>query len=216
MKKITIIGAGGHGRVVASILHTMAKLDSSIKFAGFIDRQPGKDSYFGSTIGTDEQISDLTKDNKISHFIIGLGVVKGGDNVRETLFERARSEGLIPMSAISPFATLAEDVKIGTGTVIMPGVVINTGAIIGQNCIINTGAIIDHDCNIGDNVHIAPGCVLSGNVSVGRQTLIGVGTCVRHGVAIGHGCTIGAGSNVVGSIESRSIAFGNPARRQQS
>ena len=42
------------------------------------------------------------------------------------------------VTLIHPDAVIAEDVKIGIGTMVMAGAVINLGTRIGQGCIINT------------------------------------------------------------------------------
>ena len=81
-------------------------------------------------------------------------------------------------------ARMAPDVKIGAGTVVMPGVVLMAGARIGKHCIINTGATVDHDCIIEDYAHIAPGAHLCGGVHVGEGALVGVGVGIEPGVKI--------------------------------
>lgn len=47
-----------------------------------------------------------------------------------------------------------EDVFIGEGTVIQPGVEIVGPAIIGSNCLIGHASLLRNGCIIGDNVHI--------------------------------------------------------------
>lgn len=206
MSGVAIIGAGGHGRVIASILDA-----ANSKVAGFIDSGvKGELPY--PVLGDDGDIPKLIKAGTINSFIIGLGSVKGGASLRSTLFDKMIGAGLTPAVAIHPTAILSPGVKLGAGTVVMAGTIINISTSIGKNCIINTGAIIDHDGDIGDHVHIGPGVTLSGHVNVGDNTLIGVGSTIRQSIKVGEDVTLGAGSVVVKDIESGATAFGNPAK----
>lgn len=206
MSGIAIIGAGGHGRVVASILEA-----ANIKPAGFIDSGVKGDLPY-PVLGRDEDVPQLIKDGVIKSFVIGLGSVKGGPSLRGKLFDKMIAAGLSPAVAIHPSAILSPGVKLGAGTVVMAGAIINIATSIGKNCIINTGAIIDHDGDIGDHVHIGPGVTLSGNVTVGDNSLVGVGSTIRQSIAVGQDVTLGAGSVVVRDIAGGATAFGNPAK----
>ena len=205
MSGIAIIGAGGHGRVVASVLQA-----ANATVAGFIDNGVKGDLPF-PLLGSDDDIPALIEAETISSFVIGLGNVKGGPSVRAKLFEKMIGLGLTPAVAIHPIAILSPGVKLGAGCVVMAGAIINTGTTIGKNSIINTGAIIDHDGDIGEHVHIAPGTTLSGNVTIGDHSLIGVGSTLRQGITIGKNVTLGAGSVAVKNIADGVTAFGNPA-----
>ena len=206
MSGIAIIGAGGHGRVIATILQA-----SNTAVAGFIDSGVKEDLPF-PILGTDDDIPKLIEEGKITSFIIGLGSVKGGPSLRAKLFDQLIGHGLTPAVAIHPMAILSPGVKIGAGCAVMAGAIINTGTSIGKNSIINTGAIIDHDGEIGEHVHIAPGATLSGNVTVGHHSLIGVGSTIRQGIKIGENVSLGAGSVAIKNIRDGKTAFGNPAK----
>ena len=206
MSGVVIIGAGGHGRVIASILEA-----ANTKIAGFIDSGVKGDLPY-PVLGSDADIPKLIKEGTINSFIIGLGSVKGGASIRATLFDKMIAAGLAPAVAIHPTAILSPGVKLGAGTVVMAGAIINIATSIGKNCIINTGAIIDHDGDVGDHVHIGPGVTLSGHVRVGDNSLIGVGSTIRQSITVGKDVTLGAGSVVVSDISSGVTAFGNPAK----
>lgn len=210
MRHVAIIGTGGHARVVEDIIRQQASTAPEINFAGFVAETR---EYSGpNMVGTDRDLSELFRNGRITHVVLGMGATTGNPTVRQRLQEQIDELGIEFHTAIHPTAIIASDAEIGHGSTVMAGAVLNTGAKIGKHAIINTGAIIDHDCLISDHVHIAPGVVLSGNVQIGTGTLIGVGATCKHGVSIGEHVTIGAGAVIVGNISSNVTAVGVPAK----
>ena len=192
--KLTIIGASGHGKVVAEI----ARLNGYDDIV-FLDDNPSIRSC-GSY-----PVIDST-----DRFIDGdCFVAIGNGKIRERLSQNRKL-----ISLIHPNAVVAKDVIIGLGTVIMPGVVINPGTIIGKGCIINTSSSVDHDCVIGDYVHIAVGAHLCGTVSIGDQTWVGAGATVINNICVCDECMIGAGSVVIRTIDRKGTYFGVPAKEK--
>lgn len=207
MKRVAIIGAGGHARVVLDILQAMQAGGSSLGFAGFIDTRPGV-----GVIGSDDDLPRLKAAGTVDAFIVGIGSVRGGERLRQRVYERALEAGLDAFTACHPRAILADGVSLETGAAVMAGAILNPGVRVAQNAIINTGAIVDHDGQIHAHAHIAPGVVTSGDVTVGERTLVGTGACVRQGISIGADATVGAGAVVVSDVASGSVVAGNPAR----
>ena len=99
-------------------------------------------------IGTDDDLRDIYKSG-IDNALITVGSMR--DNTkRYELFKMVKKFGFIFPIIISQEAIIDESIKIGEGTIIMPGSIINIDSSIGKNCIINTGSIIEHDCKIGN------------------------------------------------------------------
>lgn len=192
MQKLTIIGASGHGKVVADI----AKLNGYDAIQ-FLD----DDSNIAHCGGN--PVVGRT-DNAVEGDVF---VAIGNADIRVQL---SKNRKLITL--IHPNAVIAEDVEIGEGSVIMAGVVINAGAKIGRGCIINTSSSIDHDCVVGDYCHIAVGAHVCGTAVVGERTWIGAGATVINNVNICGGCTIGAGAVVIRNIENKGTYVGVPVK----
>lgn len=190
--KLTIIGASGHGKVVADI----ARLNGYDTIE-FLDDDPTVLSCGGyPVVGNTDRI------------VIGDSFVAiGNADTRKKLSNSKKN-----ITLIHPSAIIAEGVEIGEGSVVMAGVVINSGTVIGKGCIINTSSSIDHDCLIGDFCHIAVGSHLCGTVKVGKMTWIGAGATVSNNVNICGDCTIGAGAVVVNDIKEPGIYVGVPAK----
>lgn len=201
MKELVIIGASGHGKVVADIAvkcgYTEIKFlddDTDIRNCG---KYP--------VVGNSSRVKEIDGD---------VIVAIGNPAVRNRIQSSIEEERLAVL--IHPNAVLAEDILIGKGTVIMAGAVINPCSVIGKGCIINTCASVDHDCKLEDYVHVAVGAHIAGHVEIGKGTWIGAGATVSNNVRICDGCMIGAGAVVVGNISEADIYTGIPARKNHS
>ena len=200
MNRLIIVGAGGHGKVIA---------DSALKCGYmnicFADDHATGDVMGFPVIGTSREI-ECENDGK-SDFIIGVG----NNAIRKAIAERYQVNWV---SIIHPSAQIAFNVKIGKGTVILANAVVNVSATIGEHCIINTNAVVEHDNIIEDYVHISPRVALAGTVHVGTLTHIGIGATVRNNTDICPDCIIGAGAVVVKNIKEPGTYIGVPVRKQ--
>ena len=200
-KQIIIIGAGGHGKVIADI----AKKNGYDNIAFLDDSTDAENCGIYPVIGT-------SGDFKFHHdkdFIVAIGNALVRQRVHTMLYEA----GVNIVSLIHPGATVAEDVTIEAGTVVMAGAVINPGTKIGKGCIVNTCSSVDHDCTVEDFVHISIGSHVAGTVKIGSKTWIGAGATVSNNVSINSGCMIGAGAVVVRNITETGTYIGVPARK---
>ena len=195
--KLTIIGASGHGKVVADI----AKLNGYDEVEFLDDNVAVKFCGKYPVVGRSELALTLKND---------VFVAIGYSQVRQKMMEYLADKN-IPI-LIHPTAVVAEDVNIGEGTVVMAGTVINSGASIGKGVIVNTSSSIDHDCLIEDFVHVAVGSHLCGTVEVGALTWIGAGVTVSNNIKICSNCMIGAGAVVVENIDIKGTYVGVPAK----
>lgn len=196
MKKVIIIGAGGHGKVAADIVRL-----SGDEVVGFLDDKPPENLAGFNVIGN---TSDIGKWSDCMYFAaIGNAVIR----------KKIMSNNVLWYTAIHPTAVVADDVKIGEGTLFAANSVVNSGADIGKGCIINTAATVDHDCILEDFVHISPGAHLSGSVNVGAETWIGVGACIVNNIEICGGCIIGAGAAVIKNIGVAGTYVGVPTEK---
>lgn len=194
-KKIAIIGAGGHGKVVGEI--ALLNQYKSINF--FDDRAREIKKYPFKIINT---INFLKKHLKeFDAFFVALGDNKKRSEVIKWLKEKKTNI----VSLIHPKSTISRFSSIGTGTCIMANAVINAGSIIKDGVIINTSASIDHDCLIEDFAHISPNCSISGGVSVGKFTHLGTGTSVHPGIIIGNNVRCGVGTKVYKNLQKEKI-----------
>jgi len=207
MKRIVVVGAGGHGKVVADVV----RAGNAFEIAAFVDEraiQRDGDLYLGVRVLAGADALERARALGIGYALVAFGDCKG----RLGCCERLRANGFEIVSAIHPRAVVSPDVTIGAGTVIVAGAVINSDVRLGEAVIVNTSASVDHDCVLDDGVHIEPGAHLAGSVHVGRATTIGIGAAVTKGRRIGAHAHVGAGAVVTRDLPDAVIAYGVPAR----
>jgi len=203
--KVLVLGAGGHGQVVADILRSQQAAGEELRFAGYLDdRQSSRPNRDSTILGAIHQWSSVTHDAVI--------VAIGDNATRKKRFDELTAAGARFVVARHPSTTVASEISIGAGSMLCAGVIINTRACIGANTIINTAASIDHHCRIGDHAHIAPGVRLGGNVEVGEGALLGIGAIVLPGIKVGAWATVGAGAVVTEDVAAGTTVVGVPAR----
>ncbi len=206
--KILIIGAGGHGQVVADIfLAALKNCDSDARPIGFLDDNPAlqKQTFLGLPV-----LGSVSQLPKIAHDAIIVAV--GNNQVRQKISYALRDQDEQFVTAIHPAAIIGSKVKIGAGSMICAGVVVNPGTYIGRDVILNTGCTIDHHNQIGNYVHIGPGANLGGNVQIGEGALVGIGATVMPQLSVGAWSAVGAGAVVINNIPANATAVGVPAR----
>ena len=173
MKKIILIGAGGHAHACIDVIEQCKKYS----IVGLIDIKKSAPKVFDyPVLGTDKKLKKISK--KIKYAFISVGQIETSI-IRINLYKKAVKAGFKLPIITSPYAYVSPRAKIGKGTIIMHGAVVNANAIIGKNCIINTGCIIEHDVIVEDHCHISTGVILNGKVFLGRESFVGSGSVVK-------------------------------------
>ncbi len=200
MNKLIIIGAGGHGKVIAD-----NALKNGYTDIAFIDDNCADTCMGFAVVGTISDIESLN--NGKTDFIIGIG----NNAIRQSIAEKYDVNWI---KLIHPSAQIAVNASVGKGTVVMANAVINAAATVGEHCIINTSSIVEHDNVIENYVHLSPRVALGGEVKIGADSHIGIGATVSNNIEVCDNCIIGAGAVVVSSIHSKGTYVGVPAQRK--
>lgn len=204
MNTLVIIGAGGHGRVVADC----AQQVNTYKEIIFLD-----DSYKETVTSGDWKIVGLSEDfhQHIGHadFIVGIG----NNLIRAKITKKLLQANANVVSLIHPTASISPKVSVDNGVVIFANAVVNIGSHISEGCIINTGATVDHDCKLKPYVHVSPGVNIAGGVTIEQYSWLGIGSAVIEYLTVAKNTQIGAGAVVINSTQANSLYLGVPAQK---
>lgn len=203
MKRLAVLGASGHGKVVADTAEVCGW--NTVVF--FDDAWPEVLQNGAWTVE-----GDSTALFDTPSLFDGVIVAIGNNEIRAEKLGWLDEVAADVVSLIHPSACVSRYAEIGRGTVVMPGVVVNAGSFIESGVILNTGCSIDHDCLIRTSAHISPGARLAGGVEVGDHSWLGIGCSVKQGISIGRDVIVGAGAVVVSDLPDGVIAVGVPAK----
>jgi sugar O-acyltransferase (sialic acid O-acetyltransferase NeuD family) len=202
MKSLAILGASGHGKVIADT----AEVCGWDNIVFFDDEWPTIHSNGPWVIEGDYQ-QLLQRRSEFNGVLVAIG----NNKVRHARLMELTSAGASLATLVHPGATVSRYAELGLGSVVFAGAVINAGVRIGLGAIINTACSVDHDCILGEAVHISPGARLAGGVGVGDRSWIGIGAAVRQLIKIGDDVVVGACAAVVRNVPDGVTVIGVPA-----
>ena len=203
---VVIIGAGGHGKVVADILRAAGGANP----VGFVDADPalrGQSVAGLPVLGPANLLARLWQQN-VRHAVVAIG----DNRTRRRYGDVLRDHGFEPLSAVHPSAVVSASAALGRGVVVAANATVCTEARVGDFAIVNTAAVVDHECRVGAGVHVAPGARLAGRVRVRDEAFVGIGAIVIQCLTIGRGATVGAGAVVTRDVPDLATVVGVPAR----
>jgi len=173
MKKLLIVGSGGHGRCCLDIARDLNRYDE----ISFLD-----DGHMNEVINDCNVIGTMSDMKKYFSHDVDIFVAIGNNQLRKQLFLEAKHIGYTIATLISPYAYVSSYSCIEEGTVVFPHVTIESNVHIGKGCIITSNATVNHDVNI-DNY-----CL------VYSQSVVRPNTLIKELSRIGSGCVIGFGT----------------------
>lgn len=213
MKKILILGAGSHAKVVFFEImqiknyEVLGFADNYITSGKLIVRYKNKSYY---NLGVIKNV--LKKYHNTSFYgVIGIG----SNYLRKKISKEVENidRNFKWTNIISVNSKITGNVKIGKGSVVISGSIINNASVIGKHCLINTSCSIDHDNFFNNYSSSGPGVVTGGNVKIGYLSHLGIGSVIKNKVKIGNNTIIGGNSFVNKDCLDNSIYFGVPSKR---
>lgn len=201
IRRATLIGAGGHGRVVFEAWQLTLGSDVQIAVR---DDNPRLATLLGVAVQSPAIPDDSTELR--AHVAIGHNPTRKRIGVALMAGRGKLEQILHPCASVSRYAAISDGVFVAANATISAGSHLHAGVII------NHGAVVDHDCSVGAWSHIAPGAILGGGVSIGEGVLIGSGAVILSGLNIADGATIGSGAVVTRDVLEQQCWVGVPAR----
>lgn len=203
MRKVAVVGAGGHGKVVAD-----AVLAAGIgEIIGFLDDDQ---TLWGTRVLGFPVLGPIAAWSDRPGGALAMGI--GNNRDRKRAFEALTAAGATVATVIHPRATLGTGVRLGRGVVALGNVVVNADTTVGDNVILNTACTVEHDNVISAHAHLAPGVVTAGEVRVGEGAFLAVGAKILPRISIGEWSIVGAGAVVTEHVPDRVTVAGCPAR----
>jgi sugar O-acyltransferase (sialic acid O-acetyltransferase NeuD family) len=179
MKKILLVGGGGHCKAVIDVIEQ----ENRFIIAGIIDKKElvGQNILGYKVIGTDDDLEELFK--KYNHALVTVGQIKS-NTLRVKLFNQLKEMGYTLPTIVSPLAYVSKHASIEEGTVIMHHALVNVDAEIGKNCIINSKSLIEHDAIVENHCHISTATVINGGVHIKSNSFIGSNSTSKESIEI--------------------------------
>lgn len=174
-KKLLILGAGGHGKVVREVALSLKK-DNIVLY----DDISFLDDHAPEAIGTIDKLAEFV--GEYDEVLCGIG----NNAVRKRLLEQAEQAGFTIPVLIHPTAYVSPSAFIEAGTVVEPKAIVNANSVVKKGCIISVGAIVDHDAVVGAYSHVNAGaiCKAGSIIEEGRkleagEVVLGYGSIVK-------------------------------------
>lgn len=163
MKRLVILGAGGHGQTVADVAEQTG-LFSEILFL---------DDTSEIAAGKCEDYKKFIDDNTVMYPAFG-------NNEARLRWENEFINNNVKLTKIiHPTAYISPKAEIADGCVVLPYAIINTDTVIKMACIINCGAIVDHGCVVEKGVHIGPGAIVKAENRVPKCMKLDAGEVIK-------------------------------------
>jgi len=210
LKKLLIIGSGGHFKVAINEILKQKKYE----IQEIIDIKN-----FGKKLKINNKLKKIINYKKFNWSKVNqntfLFIAIGDNYLRKKIVSEIKKKNIKVKwgTVISRDAIIGKNVKIKPGSLVVSGSIINPGTIIGSHCVINTRSSIDHDNIFGDFSSSAPSVVTGGNVTVGELSFLGIRSTIINNIKIGSKTIIGANSLVNKNCLSNYTYYGSPAKK---
>src|SRR5690606_19970638 len=136
MKNLAIVGAGGHGRVIADAAQTGGW--SNVEF--YDDAWPRLGARNGPWALRGDMALLLERLDEYDGVIVGIG----DNRLRAMLQQRLREAGAPLACVIHPTAIVSRYASLGAGCAVFARAIVNAGAQIGDGVILNSGCTVEH------------------------------------------------------------------------
>lgn len=204
MKKIIIVGSGGHAAELRDYINhnNNARPADYIQVHGFIDDNEDTYKHYGFAEPFLGGIQDHIV-NKNVQYLMGIANLE----YRKTIIEKLENQGAEFIGLIHPTAIISPTAKIHPTTVISHNASVGAMAKLGKYNMLNSRCTIGHDSVIGDFNFISPQVAISGNTKIGNGNLIGTNACTIPGMTIGNNNKIAAGMIIYKSVADNSTVL---------
>ncbi len=208
MENIVIIGVGGFGREVKSMIDQVNQSENKYKLLGFYDDGDNLNQIYNG-VNFLGRIEDLNLISEKTAVAIGIG----DPTLKCKIVSRLKNPNLYFPTLIHPKAIVGvDDVQIGQGSLICAGTIITCNINIGDFVTLNLLCTVGHDTVIRNYASFMPSVNISGEVIIHENVYVGTGAKIINQLEIGKNTIVGAGAVVSKSLPENCTAVGIPAK----
>jgi sugar O-acyltransferase (sialic acid O-acetyltransferase NeuD family) len=204
--KLFIIGGGDVGKFVAYNFEIFRH--TGFEIGGFLDDDETKWGKILSGYPILGGIDLLHKEKDKAGVLVSIA----HPQTKKSIIERIDFDRVLSPTLIAKNAWISNDVELGNGSIIYPGVSINYHSVIENHVIINMNCAIGHNCTISKYATLAPGASLGGYTHIGECVSLGINAATKQTVRIGKNSVVGGMSMVITDLPADITAVGVPAK----
>ena len=171
MKRLIVVGAGGHARAVIDAAYAskewIVEGVVDLKFDGTSEEVLGV-----PVIGGAEMIPMFEREDY--WFFVAIG----GNHERFHVSESLKKFQVKYANVIHPLSYVSSSASLGVGNFLGAFSNIGPSVSIGSFCIVNTSANLEHEVSVGDFSQFAPHAVVCGRSFVGSKVFLGTNAAV--------------------------------------
>lgn len=205
MTELLLVGASGLAREVLTLLRNRPEYAP----VGILDDLP---ELQGSSVDGVPVLGGL--DQVARHPLAQLVLCVGQGSERARILDRLTALGVAATryaTVVHPGVELPADCEVGSGSVLLAGVVLTAVVRIGRHVVVMPNSTLTHDVVVEDFATLCAGVALGGGVHVGRAAYIGMNASVRERVTIGPGAILGMGAALLTELPAGETWVGVPA-----
>ena len=211
LKKIVIIGAGGHAREIKFLIDDINKEHVEYEFLGYLVSDLTRLSEYdskGEVIGDLSWFSDLSEQVFVA---IGIGTPKHVINVATEIVSRTTHVNF-PVLIHPNVVYDRNSCVFKEGVIICASNVLTVNIHMKKYSCLNRSCVVGHEAVIGLGCVVNPSAIISGGVVLGDGVLVGTGAQVLQYLNIGDGAIVGAGACVTKDVAPGVTVVGIPAK----
>lgn len=200
---IVIIGNSEYAQMIGDYIKEDKRYDL-VAYA--VDRKYiGESEIKGIPVIPAEKLEESFPTDKVK-LVLAIGYNNRMDT-RKELYNHFMRRGYSFINYIHPTAIVDSKLSIGSGNIILEGVIIGKYVQIGDANLFFQGSVIAHNNHIENYNTFAPNVVLAGHAAVNNNNFIGAGAIVRNKVHIDSYVLVGAGTYVDMELPSESVVL---------
>ncbi|WP_323368701.1 NeuD/PglB/VioB family sugar acetyltransferase [Ornithinicoccus halotolerans] len=209
-RSLLIVGAGGFGREVISIVRALNLVGDSWQLLGVADDNPSERALRSLARSGTQYLGTVPEAVNNAGPAAAVVVAVGDPTTRNRIVDMLPPSTHYP-PLVHPETTVGHGVVIDSGCIVAPGARLSIDVILGQHVQVDQNVAVGHDTTIGPYSRLNPASCISGEVHLGHSVYVGANATVLQRLTVGARAVVGAGAVVVRDVACAQVVKGVPA-----